>query len=243
MTLQDHCCKSGISFPDVSQVERVDDVCGRRSLSSWIVGMRIRDPCGSAACPTCAVDSVFNVINMTMSLLLVNLDQATSLRWQCIAVKMLPFWIRNKHAVHSMTICNLLYYINVQLLLTLSTPTMYWECPRSIFFKLAAPDRYTNALFISSGAGAELGLGALIGIDNFKNVDFGGGSVSTVLQHAASRTTCCHCCCWRCRCPCHCQWSRNATLESQTLVLLVLIAFDCWVVRNRLSDALQDHQV
>ena len=59
----------------------------------------------------------WHYVIMAMSLLLVNLDQATSLSWQCIAVNMLPFWIRNKHAVRSMAICNLLYYIDVKLML------------------------------------------------------------------------------------------------------------------------------
>ena len=40
---------------------RVDDVSGQRSLPSRIGWFHnLRDACGSAAVPTCAVDSVFN---------------------------------------------------------------------------------------------------------------------------------------------------------------------------------------
>ena len=61
-------------------------------------------------------------------------------------------------------------------------------------FELAAPDRYTNALFISFGDGAELGKGSALVDSGFNklftdnNFDFGGGRVSTVLQHAPSAT-------------------------------------------------------
>ena len=64
LTLQEHCCKSGLSSETCSVLYLtavVDVSCGRRSLASWIVGIHIlRPPCGSSAWPTCPVDSVFD---------------------------------------------------------------------------------------------------------------------------------------------------------------------------------------